>query len=174
MCLGELRAKVIDVESGNVTHEIMEGDILKVIKGKKKKVNYDLSMVSINKDEPFIKVFTKPLFELSKSLNGTESQFINYIIQYIRYNTGILAYSNGKPVTRSALARETGLSKSTVDRVINGLVDKEVLGKHKTGRFYTLTVNPFIFLKGYKINMTLYELFCNTKWAEMYEKKNEK
>jgi hypothetical protein len=174
--LNELRAKVIDVQSGTVTHEINEGDTLRIIKGDKKfkKKADDEPKVSINDEEPFIKIYTKPLFELSKSLNGTESQFVNYLIQFIRYNTGILAYDNGKPITRVTMAKDTGLSKKTIDRLINSLTDKEILGKHKTGRCTTLTVNPFIFMRGHKVNQTLYEFFINSRWAKMYDKPKDK
>jgi hypothetical protein len=173
--LGELRAQVIDVQSGKVTHEIREGDRFKIIRLENKvKKTVEEPMIYINTDEPFIKVFTKPLFELSKSLNGTESQFVNYLMQYIRYSTGTIAYSNGKPVTRATMSKDTGLSKKTIDRLINSLTDKEILGKHKTGRCITLTVNPFIFMRGQKVNQTLYEFFMNSKWAKMYEKKKDK
>lgn len=177
--MNELRAQVIDIQTGKITHEIKEGDTFKIIKGnkkpkKKKEGEIEEPKILINDEEPFIKVYTKPLFELSKSLNGTESQFVNYLIQYIRYNTGTIAYSNGKPVTRAVMAKDTGLSKKTIDRLINNLVDKEVLGKHKTGRCNTLTVNPFIFMRGQKINQTLYEFFVNSKWAKLYDKPKDK
>lgn len=172
----KLRAKVIDITTGKVTHEIMEGDTFKIIKRKdeKDKGKVKGEYVSINANEPFVKVFTKPLFELSKSLNGTESQFLNYLIQYIRYDTGNLLHSNGKVLTRTKMAEDTGLSKRTIDRVIVNLIEKEILGKHKTGRNITLDVNPFIFLKGCKVEKGLYEKYMNTKWAKLYEEKKEK
>lgn len=171
----ELRAQVIDIQSGVATHDIHEGDTLKIIKGKKFGSKKDEEpKVFINDEEPFIKVYTKPLFELSKSLTGTESQFVNYLIQFIRYNTGILAYDNGKHITRVTMAKDTGLSKKTIDRLIISLSNKEVLGKHKTGRCTTLTVNPFIFMRGHKINQTLYEFFINSRWANMYDKPADK
>lgn len=171
----KLRAHVIDAKTGIVTHEINEGDTLRVIKGKKYNPKSDSEpKVSINKEESFIKVYTKPLFELSRSLTGTESQFVNYLLQYVRYNTGVLAYDNGKHLTRVTMSAETGLSKKTIDRLITSLSDKEVLGKHKTGRCTTITVNPFIFMRGHKINQTLYEFFANSKWAKICESAENK
>jgi hypothetical protein len=171
----KLTAQIIDIQSGKPTHDINEGDIVRIIKEKQFKIKKaDEPKILINKEESFIKVFTKPLFELSKCLSGTESQFINYLIQFVRYDTGILAYDNGKHVTREAMAKDTGLSKKTIDRLIISLSDKEVLGKHKTGRCTTLTVNPFIFMRGHKVNQTLYEFFVNSKWAKMFEKPEDK
>ena len=174
--MSELRAQVVDIQTGEIIHKIHEGDRFKIIKAKHKakENSNEEPTLYINDEEPFIKVFTKPLFELSKSLSGTESQFVNYLIQYIRYNTGTISYSNGKPVTRAAMSKDTGLNKKTVERLINSLVDKEILGKHKTGRCITLTVNPFIFMRGHKINQTLYEFFANSRWANMYDKPKEK
>jgi hypothetical protein len=57
--------------------------------------------------------------------------------------------------------------------LLNSLVDKEILGKHKTGRSVALTVNPFIFMRGQKVNQTLYEFFLNSKWAKIYENQNQ-
>jgi predicted transcriptional regulator len=167
---GVLKAHIIDIETGKVTHDIREGDKVRIIREKQSRPNKRSEpQIYINKEEPFIKVYTKPLFELSKSLSGTESQFINYLIQFVRYDTGILAYSNGKHITRTSMVKDTGLSKKTIDRLIISLSDKEILGKHKTGRCVTLTVNPFIFMRGHKVNQTLYEFFKDSKWAKIYE-----
>lgn len=170
--MNDLRAKVIDLVTGRTMHEIYEGDVFRIIKRKDdkntKKNNSDF--IKINEGEPFIKLFTKPLFELSKSLNGTESQFLNYLIQYLRYDTGNLLHCNGKAITRTKMSEDTGLSKRTVDRIICSLIDKEILGKHKTGRNITLDVNPFIFMKGHKVEKGLCEKYMNSKWAKLYEK----
>lgn len=172
--MSEVRAKIVNIQTGEVEKEIFEGDRVKVVKAKVEKKEKSEPKVFMNKEEPFIKIFTKPLFELSRSLTGTESQFLNYLIQFIRYDSGILAYSNGRHVTRAAMAKDTGLSKNTIDRLINSLYDKEILGRHKTGRIVTLTVNPFIFMRGQAVNKTLYECFKDSKWAKFYEKQSGK
>jgi hypothetical protein len=170
--LTELKAQIIDISTGKPTKDIFEGDTVKVFHKKEKKQNCaELPKIELNKEEQFIKVYTRTLFELSKSLTGTESQFVNYLIQYIRYNTGILAHENGKHLTRATMSKETGLHKKTIDKLLNGLYAKEVIGRHKTGRSLTFTVNPFIFMRGQKVNQTLVELFSNSKWAKLYEER---
>ncbi len=164
----ELRAQIIDIATGKPTRDIFEGETVRIYREKTKKLPDNI--VELNKEEQFIKVYTRTLFELSKNLSGTESQFINYLIQYVRYNTGILAHGNGKHLTRNAMSRETGLSKKTIDRLLFNLCAKEVLGRHKTGRTLTFTVNPFIFMRGQKVNQTLVEFFKNSRWANLYEK----
>ena len=156
-------AAVIDLSTGQIINHANEGDRIKVIR--KESLDYLKETVSINSDEPFVKVYTTVLFKLSRSLSGTESQFINYLLQYIRYTSGLLEYRNGNTLTRSHMALETGLNIKTIDRLLKSLVDKQVLGKHKTGQDISFTVNPFIFMKGKRISDTLFNLFKNTKWA---------
>ena len=155
---------VMDLETGEVINHVNVGDTFKIMR--KNTRDFLNETVEINKGEPFIKVYAKTLFELSKSLTGTESQFVNYLIQYIKYTSGILAYHNNNenPLTRQHMAEETGLSIKTVDRIMRSLQDKQVIGKHRTGNDITFTVNPFIFMKGDRVNETLYNFFKNTRW----------
>jgi len=156
---------IMETETGEVVNHINEGDSFRLIRKETK--DYLRGTVEVNKGEAFVKVYAKTLFELSKSLTGTESQFVNYLIQYIRYTSGILAHSNANdshPLTRQHMAQETGLSIKTVDRIMRSLQDKQVIGKHRTGNDITFTVNPFIFMKGDRINETLYNFFKNTRW----------
>lgn len=132
-----------------------------------KSLEYLNNTVEINKDADFVKVYTKPLFELSRSLSGTESIFITYIINYIRYSSGILAHDNGKVLTRQTMSNETGLSIKTIDKLLHSLITKQIIGKHKTGHSISFTVNPYIFMRGSRINETLKKLYENTKWAKM-------
>jgi len=167
---------LIDVETGQVLSTLEPGDRFKVTKAEiienfKKKKAAEANYITINEREPFIKVYSNTLFNLSKSLTGTESQFINYLIQYIRYHSGILAYKKGKTLTRKAMAAETGLSVRAVDRILQGLQDKEVIGKHKTGQDINFTVNPFIFMRGDKVSEILYIFYRNSRWAKKGENK---
>jgi len=156
-------AAIIDLSTGEIINHANEGDKVKVIR--KESVDYLRDTVLINKDEPFVKIYTAVLFKLSHSLSGTESLFVSYLLQYIRYTSGLLEYRNGNTLTRQHMAEETGLNIKTIDRLLKGLVDKQVLGKHKTGQDISFTVNPFIFMKGKRISETLYKLYKNTKWA---------
>ncbi|MGE5437507.1 MAG: replication/maintenance protein RepL [Syntrophothermus sp.] len=159
--------KVADiVKDGEKIGELKHGD--RILKAES--INFLKETIELNKKESFIKLYTKPLFELSKSLTGIESQFINYLLQYVSYKSGILIHVNGDKLTRNYMAAETGLNLRTIDRMLNNLVKKQILGKHKTGRSLCFTVNPFIFMKGNRVNETLVKLFENTKWAKMYKK----
>ena len=154
------------VKDNKVIGYINEND--KIIRGSS--IEYLSQTIELNKKESFVKLYTRPLFELSKSLTGVESQFINYLIRYISYNTGILTHDNGKPLTRKYMAEQTGSNIKSIDKILNSLIKKQILGKHRTGRSVSFTVNPFIFMKGNRVNETLVKLFEHTKWAKMYKK----
>lgn len=160
---------LVNEETGEVENIIYPKDKVKITREEQIEHFKDIVAadgVIIRDREPFIKVYSSVIFKLSKVLTGQECQFLNYLLQYIRYRSGVLAYSNGKPLTRNDMVEETGLKLCMVDRLLRSLQEKEVIGKHKTGWDISFTINPFIFMKGNKINATLYELYKNTRWAK--------
>jgi len=152
-------------ETGEKTGEIYPGDRIL----RKKSEDYLTGTVEILKDETYTKIFGRAGFRLARALTGAELQMIYLLVHYISFDSGILMHSNGKPITRYFLAKETGMSERTVDRILQGLKEKQVLGKHVSGREVHYTVNPWLFMKGNRINRTLYEFFKNTRWAKIYD-----
>lgn len=168
-----------DEETGELLQTLEPGDRFKVTRAEqienfkniqKDKDEKDKGCITIMNGEPFIKVYSRTLFDLSRNLTGTESQFINYLIQYIRYRSGILAYKTGKILTRRDMAIETGLSERAVDRLLQSLESKHIIGKHKSGKEVHFTVNPFIFMRGNSVNETLYTFYMNSHWAKEIKK----
>lgn len=172
--LNTVRAQIIDISSGEVINEIHEGDRVRIFRDKKAERRLPDNIIELNKEEPFVKLYTRVLFDLSRSLTGTESQFVNYLMQYIRYSSGVLAHENGKTLTRNTMSKETELSLKTVDRLLKSLIEKQVIGRHKTGHYACFTANPFIFMRGQKVTETLVKLFEGTRWAKLYEKAGDK
>jgi hypothetical protein len=158
---------VINLETGEVVHEMQPGDRIL----RKQSVDYLRSTVEINKDEPYAKAFIKPMFQLARSLSGPELQMVYFLLPYISYESGILMHSNGRQLTREAISDNTGLGLKTVDRIIKALYDKKVIGKHISGREVHYTVNPWLFMRGKRINRTLYEFFKSSRWAKVCEMK---
>lgn len=158
--MGEL--KVINSE-GEIVNQINSGD--RIVR--KESIEYLTDTIELNKNEQYIKVYTKTMFEVAKCLDGTSNQLINFLIPYISYQTGILTYSNGRVLNKNAIIKLTGLNKDTVHRCIEKLIDYKILGKHKTGRDVCYTVNPYIFMKGNRVNKTLVKFFENSKWAKI-------
>ena len=151
-------------DAGEIVDEVFDGDRISV---KRKTTDDYLSRTTeINKGERYIKVYIGNWIEVSKKLDASTIQLLNIIVPYTGYEDGILQYPGGRLVTRNSIITETGMSKNTVDRCIKALMDEQIIGKHRTGRRSCYTVNPYIFLKGRRVNKTLKRLFENSRWAK--------
>lgn len=149
-------------ECGEVIDHLYEGD--RILRKQSKEFISDT--VEINQKEPYVKAYIAPLFQISKLIDGTTNQLMNLIVfNFLSYETGILQHGNGKPLTRKCIVELSGLNEKTVDKSISKLIELQVLGKHKTGRFTQYTANPFIFMKGRRVNKTLVKMFENSRWA---------
>lgn len=157
--------KILDTDNGEIVGELNFGD--KIVRAKS--IDYLNDTIELGEGEIFAKIYLKPMFALARNLNGTEAQFVNYLMYYISYTSGILAHENGKPLRRQTMSMETGQDLRTIDRILNSLIEKQVIGKHKTGKTVIFTANPFIFMRGKRVSETLYKLYQNTKWAKMHK-----
>lgn len=156
---------LLDINSWEITGSVYEGD--RIVRGKS--VEKLKNTVEINAKEDYVKVFVKPAFEMARCLTGTETQFVNFLMPYISYDSGMLTKANGRPLTRAQIAVETGLALKTVDRLLLSLRQKQVLSKNKMGRQIQFFMNPWLFMRGKRINKTLYEMFRGSRWAKLYD-----
>lgn len=157
---------LVGYKTGQVMGELKEGD--RILRARTE--DYLDNTIEINKKEPFVKVYLKAMFEVSKSIDGTCNQLLNILLPYTSYKTGILTYSNGNKINKKHILKISGLNEKTVDRCINKLIALKVIGKHKTGREVCYTVNPYIFMRGQRVNKTLHEFFKDSRWAGLYKK----
>jgi len=123
--------------------------------------------VEVNKGEAYVKVFISNWADVTKRLDGTTSQLLLMMLPYTGYENGVLQYPSGRKVTRNSIINETGFSKNTVDKCINALMHEQIIGRHRTGRENCYTVNPYIFLKGRRINKTLKVFYEKSRWAKV-------
>lgn len=152
----------ITTSDGEVIDQINEGD--RIVR--KASTEYLFNTIEINMNQDFVKVYTARLLDVANELNGSESALMMILIGFIQYNTGILTHKNGRPVTRECISRLIEKELVTVDRLIDGLNKKQIIGKHRTGKTVCFTVNPFIFMKGNRVNKTLAKFFENSRWAK--------
>jgi len=163
-------ADIVVRDTGEITSSLNEGDRIL----RKKTVDYLESTVEILPDAPYVKAFMKPLSMLSESLSGPESFMVYYLLQYLSYESGILLHSNGKILTRSYITEEIGQSERQVDRTLDKLREKHVLKKVLGAkREVSIIMNPWLFMRGKRINKTLYEMFKNSRWAKVHEINNK-
>jgi len=167
---GQVRI-ICDPETGEKIDELNTGD--KIVRAKTQE--YLKSTVEILPNATYIKTYLRPLAMLSESLTGPETYMVYYLLQYLSYESGILVHQNGRTLSREYITEETGQSERQVDRTIERLKEKEVLKKVVgAGRQVCFLMNPWLFMRGKRINKTLYELFKNSRWAKVHEIKTMK
>jgi predicted HTH transcriptional regulator len=155
-------------ETGEIAGSLNEGD--RIIR--KKSAEYLGSTVEILPDATYVKVFLKPLSQLAEISTGPEMLMVCYLLQYLSFESGILMHSNGRIVTRSHIAQEMQQSERQVDRTLDKLREKQVLKKViGAKREVSIIMNPWLFMRGKRINRTLYEMFRNSDWAKVYDLK---
>lgn len=146
--------------------ELNEGD--RVLR--KKSIDFLKNTDEIQKTEMYVKFFLKSASVLAREkLSSTEMSVCLELLQYVRYDTGYLAYENGNKLTLDDIKRRCDfISNTSIIRAIDELVDKKILAKVRTGKENNYLVNPYIFMRGARVNKTLSKTFENTKWAKLY------
>lgn len=155
------------------TFEINEGDRVKIIS--KEQMEYlkkEDNLIEINKGEPFIKIYPAVIDRLlNEDLSSADYRIIFICMKYLRYDSGAVMYENtGSFLSQKDIITLSKLGKKTVYNSIEKLVGKKILHKGTTGKEYQLFMNPFIFMKGTKINKTLYSMFRKSKWNNITNK----
>lgn len=164
-------AYLLDIGTFEVKDTIYPGDRIL----RKKSTDY----LSETKDhlpkELYVKAFIRPMFKLPEVLSGTEVQFVYYLLQFLEFESGVLSHpTNGKHLSREYISLDTGMGLSTVDRLLGKLKEEKVISHNHLGREVKYFMNPFIFMRGRRINKTLHEMFKNSPWAKLYEQEESR
>lgn len=158
---------MVIADTGEVAGDLRQGDRIY----RKASDEYLKNTILLNPTEAHTKIFFQPVEALVKELSPTELQVFFFLMGHISYETGIVAhFPNGKPMTRKTLASAMGVSIKTVDRTFNSLLQKEVIGKHKSGHSVYFTVNPWLLMRGRRISRDLYDEYKKSRWATYYLK----
>lgn len=124
----------------------------------------------LQKTEMYVKFFLKSASVLAREkMSSTAMSVCLEMLQYIRYDTGYLAFENGIKLTLDDIKRKCDfISMTSVVRAVDELVDKKIFAKVKTGKENNYLVNPYVFMRGARVNKTLSKTFENSKWARLY------
>lgn len=93
------------------------------------------------------------------------------MVQYLQYQSGKIAFPNGREINRKNLITLTGFSKNTIDRQIKGLIDEDIIKSVKDGRNCIYFVNPYIVHIGSKVHDPLLEMFDGSIYKRTCRKK---
>lgn len=137
---------------------------------RKKSIDYLKNTDELQKTEMYVKFFLKSASVLAREkMSSTEMSVCLEMLQYIRYDTGYLAFENGIKLTLDDIKRKCNfISMTSVVRAVDELVDKKIFAKVKTGKENNYLVNPYVFMRGARVNKTLSKTFENSKWARLY------
>lgn len=161
-------ADIISCETGETLGHMVEGS--RVIPPKSQE--FLDSHTKWMPDETFVKTFSPGMTAFAKKASGSEMNMLMLLSPYIRYQSGVLAYPNGRPLTRESIAAEMGVSIKTVERTLTGLQSKGAIAYSKTDGKLKMFVNPYLLSVGKWINNTLAEMFKDTEWAKVYRQQS--
>lgn len=125
----------------------------------------------LQKTEMYVKFFLKSASVLAREkMSSTAMSVCLEMLQYIRYDTGYLAYENGIKLTLEDIKSKCKfISYVSVIRAIDELVDKKIFARVKTGKENNYLVNPYVFMRGARVNKTLSKTFEASRWARLYD-----
>ena len=152
------------IESNEKIAKLKSGD--KVVRNTS--IEYLLGSIEV-KFKKFYKINENACLELCKYGN-----IIINLLPYIGFADGKLIFVNGKYVRPKHLCGMFGKKTKSGNKIIQELIENDMIHKHKDGKTYYFTFNPYIAIKGTRITEELYEDFKNTKFREILETKRKR
>lgn len=123
----------------------------------------DDGLVVVENENNFTKVFGKELMKYTDKLEKMDALVMMCLINNVSYETCMLTKTGTNDtryiLTHTDIENITGLSKSTIMRVMNRLVKVGLLARVKFKNSYIYYANPFVFLKGHRISKAIYDIF---------------
>lgn len=102
-----------------------------------------------------------------ETLEDGEISFLIRIMRYVDYTDNTIRL-NGEVMTVKEMSVALGKEYTRLSRMVNGLVEKKVMGKHSTeivqyaGRRKTVySVNPYILCRGRMLNLKVRDYYGN-------------
>lgn len=127
-------------------------------------------------DITFIKSFRGNGIMLNQKLTNPEIAAVVFLCDFICYEDCVLRKNGNKKghaLTVKELSELIGIKYETFRKTIGSLKKKQVIGFHSTGDASTnnsikwITVNPFIFCRGTKVEHWVIEFYAKSEWAEL-------
>jgi hypothetical protein len=129
---------------------------------RKESIEFLCDTMEWGKGRPFIKVFIDYFPKVAEELSGGAVGLMSVLATYIAYRSNLLCNrSSNNPLSNKDVEDITGLSKTSVTKYMDELVDAKVLFRGKTGNSYQYYANPYVYCRGSKINKTLEAMFKN-------------
>lgn len=82
------------------------------------------------------------------------------LICHIGYMDNILQFDNGKLITMKNMSKLCGVSNSTIRRQVQGMIADDILHKIKENKTTYFILNPWLCMRGKRIDTKTYNEFC--------------
>lgn len=141
----------------NDTLEEMFKDYPARLKNKAMLIN-GTSMITWGEDWSFTKLFTEYFRVADDKLSSGSVAIMFAIAPYVAYGSNILCKRGRvtEPLTPMDIEKITGISRKSIGKYIEELMDSQMITKDSEGRFIA---NPYVYCKGGKIDKSLMEMF---------------
>ena len=157
---------VVDETTGEVVDTLLSGDRI----SRAKSIEYMFNNPQASENEQFAKFWNRASDALSRcEYMNIVSRVCMRLMPYIRYDSGVLAYSNGVLLDIGSIQKICeDMDERSVRRAMAHLVSDSVYAKVTKEPPPRYIANPYIFMRGKRVSRTLVELFKDTKWAGLY------
>lgn len=155
---------LIDTDTGETirTVEMGEGDSVRLIHKTAKNMEFDTlpfdSFVKLNADE---------VKYLVSELTNRQVTFMLSLLPYLSYCDNCIKDGHGSPMSVAQIAERLDISRKTVNRIINELIEEDLLCKAKNSAEFQLFMNPWFAGKGNRCNRVLSTMFRNYRVRSM-------
>lgn len=151
---------IVNLDTGVIIDELHEGD--RVVRAKS--IEY-YKEVCNRPHRTFSKVDIKEGALLIQELTSNERSMLFLLQYYVAYESCLIRKNNGD-MTFNDIVELSGWSRSTTNKTLDALIEKNILYKGKNGRNVQYFLNPWVVHKG-TYNKTLVEMFKNYKIRSM-------
>lgn len=179
--MSKIKTNVKRFNGRNITHsDSNTGEILCETKGNstvyieehetKTQSEIDRELKAFGNDN-FLKMFRGNGVFMKKNLTNNEIATIVFLSDYICYNDCVLRKNGdvrGHALSIRELSVLIGISYDNFRKTMASLKKKQVIAVHSTGNANNetkwITVNPYIFFRGSRVEHWISEFYKNTKW----------
>lgn len=155
---------LIDTDTGETirTVEMSEGDSVRLIHRTAKNMEFDGLPF-----DSFIKLNGEEVKYLSAELGNAQLSFLLSLLPYLSYIDNCIKDGHGSPMSVANIAERLGVTRCTANRLINELIDEDLLCRAKNSKEFQLFLNPWFAGKGNRCNRVLSTMFRNYRVRSM-------
>jgi hypothetical protein len=169
MATKEVKAHVVNKETGEITTEIYDGDSIlrkeskeahkkfENAKNESKKVSETLVWSMTN----FMKMNTVEVRLWMDELSQAEKAFLFSIVPCVSFDDCHLQTHSGEDIGTEDLIKIANMSRGLLYETIKSLTQKDIIYRGKNSKNRQYFVNPWLFCKGNRINKVLKTMFKN-------------